>query len=438
MIPNNSHCPICIDKYNKTVHLRIQCNHCNYEACKSCYQQYIIHNTFEPKCMNCFKIFTREELVQKFPKKWINTDYKQHREQLLFNQEKSMLPATQPQVEREIEKENIQQTLIALREQVFQIKNTIRFYENKFNETSNSDKIERKVFVRKCPNPNCRGFLSTQWKCNLCNQKTCKECNECILSTDEHKCDPNNVETVKLLEKDSKPCPRCGEIIFKIDGCDQMFCTQCHSAFSWRTGLIDNGIIHNPHYFEWSRLNNRQIERNGVQVHCGREIDHEFVRNARSKNASTDFLKLCRNLIHFRYVELRRFHTDQFQNNQDLRIAYLRGKITEQVFRNMVQKRDKAFQKNTDLYRLFTMMIQCMTEIMYRYYEELDTKQNRVCSSFVFDTNISSTYKPYEKEFITLIDYINDCLKNISTTYNSKRYIVYPNLELRSYNYEDK
>ena len=32
-----------------------------------------------------------------------------------------------------------------------------------------------------------------------------------------------------------------------------MFCTECHIAFSWRSGEIETGAIHNPHYFQIQR-----------------------------------------------------------------------------------------------------------------------------------------------------------------------------------------
>ena len=32
-----------------------------------------------------------------------------------------------------------------------------------------------------------------------------------------------------------------------------MWCTQCHTAFSWRTGEIETHVVHNPHYFQWMR-----------------------------------------------------------------------------------------------------------------------------------------------------------------------------------------
>jgi hypothetical protein len=389
--------------------------------------------------MGCAKQMTREEVVKKFTKKFVSTKYKEHREKCLFELEKAMLPATQPIVERMLEHEKYKNEILKLRRQVDQIYRQIREYEDIIN--NGRETTERKVFVRKCPNSECRGFLSTQWKCNLCERKTCKDCNESIDADDEHKCDPNAVETAKLLAKDSKPCPKCGEMIFKIDGCDQIWCTQCRTAFSWNTGRIETGIVHNPHYFEWLKNTGKNMtddpERD-MHIRCGREIDHHFVRDLIRKKICCSFaIDVCRNLIHFRAVELERFRTDHFNDNQDLRVAYLRKRITEEQFRTTLQKREKARQKKEDFYRLFAMLIQCVTEIIYRYHDE-STKLHEEVHNSVFTLNSSykptidsvKVFDPYFEEILALINYVNDCLKNISIIYNCQQYVIAADLTM--------
>lgn len=89
--------------------------------------------------------------------------------------------------------------------------------------------VDRKKFVRKCPNGECHGFLSSALKCGLCECWVCSDCREVKgFSTEEkdsHKCNKDIVESIKLLEQDSKPYPKCTSLIFKID----VLCRMSHS-----------------------------------------------------------------------------------------------------------------------------------------------------------------------------------------------------------------
>ncbi len=109
------------------------------------------------------------------------------------------------------------------------------------------------TYTHKCPTTGCEGFLNDKWTCSLCSANVCKTCHE--IKLEEHTCNPDVVESVKAIKKEAKPCPKCTSLISKIDGCDQMWCTQCQTAFSWRTGAIETHVVHNPHYFQWMRQN---------------------------------------------------------------------------------------------------------------------------------------------------------------------------------------
>ena len=125
----------------------------------------------------------------------------------------------------------------------------------------------RRPMVKACPANGCRGFLSEEFSCAMCEAKVCKECHEIVTAASastsasagdgeaEHTCNPDTVASVKALRAESRPCPTCAASISKIDGCDQMWCTQCQTTFSWRTGLKEAGHTHNPHYYEFMRRN---------------------------------------------------------------------------------------------------------------------------------------------------------------------------------------
>ncbi|NDJ15421.1 MAG: hypothetical protein EBY17_30270, partial [Acidobacteriia bacterium] len=72
-----------------------------------------------------------------------------------------------------------------------------------------------------------------------------------------HVCKPEDVESVKEIRQHSRLCPSCKSRIFRISGCDTMWCTQCNTGFNWRTGMVINDArdLHNPHYIEFIRNN---------------------------------------------------------------------------------------------------------------------------------------------------------------------------------------
>jgi hypothetical protein len=105
----------------------------------------------------------------------------------------------------------------------------------------------------------------------------CKDCHEIKGTTQDapHECNPDNLASAKLIDAETRPCPKCGARVFKISGCNQMFCTACNDcAFDWVTGRIET-IIHNPHYFEFQRQRNGgQAPRVLGDILCGREVDN--------------------------------------------------------------------------------------------------------------------------------------------------------------------
>ena len=138
-----------------------------------------------------------------------------------------------------------------------------------------STPTERRQFVMKCPSDECRGFLSTAYKCGTCSKHTCSDC-LVVLGEDknvEHTCKKEEVESAKAIKAETRACPKCGARIFKIDGCDQMWCTMdgCGTAFSWDTGQIVTGRVHNPHYYEWLRRNGGALgaPREAGDIPCG-------------------------------------------------------------------------------------------------------------------------------------------------------------------------
>lgn len=84
--------------------------------------------------------------------------------------------------------------------------------------------------------------------------------------------------TVQSLQENTKPCPKCFTPIYKMEGCNQMWCTQCHIAFHWVSGEIITKF-HNPHFIEFRRRNNMVLSRDPNDVECNRSLDDEKLQD---------------------------------------------------------------------------------------------------------------------------------------------------------------
>ena len=567
-------CQICAEPYNKSNRLPVQCPYCQYECCRSCVETYVLNET-AVKCMNpeCAKEWSRKHIRSIFTLVFINGDLKEHTEKVLFDKERALLPATQPIIEAKIEARKIQEQMDGLTNQMtemYQQINVLRRDHNRLltekNNVLNRRPREARAFVRACPEEDCRGFLSSQWKCGICEKWTCPDCHvvKGYARDTPHECKEDDVATARLLATDTKPCPKCGTGIFKIDGCfakdtpillwdgsvkmsqdicvgdilvgddgkertvletkvgrdqlyrvyqtggdsytvnsqhtlvllhcsllsyeiteikvhdyinlydksqlfgvkqggtttpirvesvgvgtyygweitdnhrfilpdftivkncDQMWCTQCHTAFSWRTGNVEHNI-HNPHYYEWMRRNGGgEMPRNPLDVQCGRNLDHYLYETMhRILRTSYTGASNCRQIVSridktIRYtihmMETERPRPPNYERrNEDLRVRYLMNELSEEEMRDQLQKDDKRHHKNQELADIYTLLGTTVTDILFRFANLLDrdkhTKPERIDDSML-------------NEIDRIIEYANECLLDVCYTYSSPKIVI--------------
>ena len=123
-----------------------------------------------------------------------------------------------------------------------------------------------------------------------------------------------------------------------VRNCDQMWCTQCRTAFSWRTGTIETGVIHNPHAVRWRREHG-DLERDARDVPCGGLVQFWNIAG----NLPTGFRKKFE-LMHRVVAE-----TDQKINAHvphddfgDLRTAYVLKKKSEKEWQQSIFVRERT------------------------------------------------------------------------------------------------
>lgn len=443
-------CPICCDNFTDVARKEIKCNYCNYSTCVKCVKQFLLTINQDPNCMNCHVAWNREFVDGVCSKTFMVNDYKKHREDLLLDREKSLLPDTVPYVEREVRKRESQKFVETLRERSAALKKEIskineqiyRLYSGQYvvvdgevvpanqqgaGSSSSQPKEERRVFVRNCVVDGCRGFLSSQWKCGVCSTWVCPDCHEVkrCQKDENHTCNPDNVASAQLISKSTKPCPKCAAPILKVSGCDQMWCTLCQTAFSWKTGnAVTSGPIHNPHYFEWARSNGVAIPRFD-NPHQGCNDGHQMIGYNKiftftKKYAGADpripnLDRLYRIIIHLYDVEMRQFnhHVQDTQScNRDLRVQYLLKEVDEEDWKKTLQKREKRREFEAARHLVLEMFYRVGTDLMRRTIEQTPTLG-------VFD-NKMETLRNCLTEIEGLIEYFNSSLKRVYDRFNSK------------------
>lgn len=403
-----STCNVCVEDFNKTVRTKVTCR-CGFEACRNCIKTYLMDQTTDAHCMSCKVQWNRQFLVDSFEKTFMIKTWKNYRENILYERELSMMPETQIYVEKIIELEKKEKSIEDEISNLVMRLNECKYEINRLKTTS-VYLSSRREFIRHCPNGDCRGFLNTSLKCNICEMWACGDCREVKGNTrnTEHVCKEEILASVKQLEKDTKPCPKCASSIFKIDGCNQMWCYNCHTVFDWKTLKIETGTVHNPEYFEYLRRSGKNIERTEGDIPCGRELSNYFI--SRNYNTFTKLdMDIIRDVIHIREIELRRFNPGNIDDrNRDIRIRYMMKNIDKDKLKILLQKREKETQKKIEISNLLKMYIQCMTDIFYRYKEDSKNK------------------KKYYSEIKNLVTYTNEYFEKIAKSYNCKVYSIDP------------
>lgn len=416
-------CNVCIEPFNRSDRVNIICPKCEFNACKLCYTTFLVDQERMACCMNCKNEWDYDLLTKIFPKTFLKR-YKETYKEIFFRKESALFSATQPLVEDQIKRESIKQQIkdIQKKIEVLDSEYISTFNENNINfdytldsydifleyytETKSAldrelselksyinEKISQKNYIKKCPNENCKGFLNEAWKCMLCNIDCCSKCH--VIKQQEHVCKDDDIATANLLSDDTKCCPNCKVPISKINGCDQMFCMQCHTPFSWKSGKIENGRIHNPHYLDLIK-NGELIERDILDIRCGRMIDLVFL-----DSIQTPKLKIVAASVIIIRQDILPDFIDNYIDNSDIRIKYLRSLKTEQEYKNVLFRRYKSNEYKKNVGKILSTYVEMITEILYRGRESTfdDRCYNECCK---------------------MLTYTNSCLVDISKRFDCK------------------
>ncbi len=477
-------CAICCETFNKSLNTPVKCENttCGFVCCKTCVRTYLLGTTNDPHCMSCKTQWTDKFLVDNLNRAFIDNDYKKHRKSLLVNREISrtaeLMPIIEHEKQIELKAKKVEELELeaskAYNTYVVPISNKASKARSELYKMKNKGvSTERRKFIMPCPASDCKGFLSGNYKCGLCHRYTCPECFELkgLTKDCDHVCSETNLKSAELIKKETKACPQCGVRIFKISGCDQMWCTECKVAFNWSTGkIVVSGTIHNPHYYEYQRRTGSAV-RNPGDVVCGGLVEYglyhnclnrvfrgaavargadklvedwikslpsssnsfyapetEYVHSYFEQNNITnvsEFINIISSLhrivAHVTHVDVVRFRTAVQNNNNfdNYTLDFIREKKTKDELATSILRADNIRKKNNDLLNIYEIISASGIELFNTCYNQFVSGQHAGIS-IMFVYSLVDSLEHYKM----LLDYCNDQLTLISYTYKNTVSII--------------
>jgi len=477
-------CSICLNTFTAKTRSRIACQYCPIEACKECQQGYIVSSHEDPHCYSCKRGWNVEFMAQNFPLSFRNNTLRKHRQTILLEREKAMLPAMQIYAEARKNMERLNDAAIELsrvlsekrkilsslrskhlevlkqytplrekkdldllteeekplfKELKQQLKGTVTaandYHEAEYNPANNAASANtkeynrwnriyihgtdtgqgervRREFLMKCPATDCRGFLSTAYKCGVCEKSTCADCLEVLNPDVQHTCNPDSVESAKAIKKETRPCPKCAARIFKIDGCDQMWCTVdgCNTAFSWNTGHVVTGRVHNPHYYEWLRRNGGgQAPREIGDIPCGGmppawHFTRQIIGTAYTMKNKNRILDIHRRVTDIEARLPNYPARPDLLMNKDINVDYLLQKITETEWQRRLEHTEARFNRKKEIGQILQTLVTAAADTLQGIFQQVQAEARGT------DWVITTALPQLE----SLREYTNDALKTLA------------------------
>jgi len=388
---------------------------CGVQCCGECMEEWILSNTNKDvSCVGCRAIFPQDIVYTKLRKEFLSNQYRLWRAEFLWETEKAflgndMILAQQERQRRELgielddlrkqKKRLLRSKKLALSpamshvcqeiKRILAVRSSLRV-----SDTSSSalQKNQNGVLLLPCPTQDCRGLIhKATHSCLLCQTHLCRQCHQPVEITNQneslpHECLRENMEAAALILRETKPCPRCAIRIYKISGCDQMWCVGCHCAFSWESGrpLESTTVLHNPHYYHWlfeqPHINLAQVDMDARDPMFATRIMQTLRQKqhppTNAQDISFSILRKIRHIAHIRDTILPVYLVDTLRTNQDARVRYLLHDMDDSEISRLLYHREKRNLKKTALYTMFDHASQTMENLIIEFAMERDWKHS--------------------------------------------------------------
>ena len=383
-------CPICCEEFTSKNRKAVPCinTDCVFEACRICTERFLEKTPDGiARCMECRQPWNREHLTNYTSRRFHSKRLREHEANVFLYEERAKLPRTQEMLgarhtilvrKRELERatldvQNAQHQLGILRDERNRCQSALEEGRRaaSINHLLEQQDVPSSRCIAVCPRDGCRGFvMEPSSTCSICKGVVCKHCGVSVGGQTEtgHTCNPDMIATMEALRSETKPCPRCYAPIFRISGCDHMWCVICNTPFSWRTQCIlpSSEGFHNPHHDAWRdrepvvNLTDQMGCTPGIAVPC---VTLEQVNESVNAECSgtTRLHPLAGSVVVAFTIAIRQLYkkmicpysiTPQQRAGvalAKLRIRYLQMEITEAIWVSRIQRVMVKLERNLEI-----------------------------------------------------------------------------------------
>jgi len=489
-------CQICTEDFNKSSNKIFECFSCKEICCTKCHKTYLENRTI-CDCMFCNENITIQNMIKFHTKTYIfstgkykNKGFREWESEAYYKQEHAYFQQTQSIIDADYEVEemkkkvnelnNIYDTMmISIHQLNIEFRTVIQnnqkddMYKvakeiDKIKSESKKIKIDinkqKKLITRfnlsrinnnsinkneinKCCHQDCDGFLNSKWICNKCNKSSCKDCRE--PKEENHTCDEEKIKNVKFALQTTQGCPKCGERIHRIYGCDQMYCPLCKIIFSYSTGKeLKNTTVHQPDAVRELRRNGT-LNRDVRDIPCGgintysilyseiKLMKPQFIRIDKPPIGIEDTItiRIIRQIYLIRfYRSLMRFilewedenarivnenPNEQYELNLKYRLSYMKGLIDKETYKKKIYTRYKYVSYERDYREIYSSMCIILSDLVRNQdanINNLNTTKKKVKQ--IMENITSPSFNETIIKILKVIKIYNKEFYNISKIYN--------------------